>query len=118
MNFEKDSVIELVEQRRIIIQTHKGENILIVNPSNTIKEIKNMITNKEEFFDNNDYKNQNLRFHGITLEVDCTLEKYNIQNNDKLILSHFKLLIKTTSGDALVLNLNDSSSTINDLKAI
>ena len=105
---------------QIFVKTLTGKTIsLVVEPCDTFRNLKSTIQEKEglppEF--------QRLFFAGRPLQDENTLSDYNVQNGSTLLLllrlrcpEHFKISVKTISGESFTLNVQ-GSDTIKKVKA-
>ena len=106
------------ESMVIIMKTLTGKIInLDVDPSDTIKTVKDLILKKEGF----PPEQQRFIFGGRQLEDNNTLAQYNIKNQSTIHLifkaSFFKIFLKTLTGKIINLDVipSDTIKTVKDL---
>ena len=108
-NIQKESIILLKLNIKIYVHFIKGETFtLYVEPSDTIKTIKEKITKKEKI----PIEKQKLIFDSQILEENRNLQFYNIKNESTLYISDsgskIIIYVKTWIGITLTLDIAES----------
>ena len=109
---KKNSIIILIQYNQIYINISGVIITLDVLLSDTIKNIKKKIYDKERI----PIEQQKLFLDGIQLEDGKSISSYNIRKESSIILiQHNQINVKTISGKIITLDLK-SSNTISDMK--
>ncbi|KAJ0612780.1 putative Ubiquitin-like domain-containing protein [Helianthus annuus] len=116
------SMVKYEKSMEIFVNSYTGETIsLLVNPTDTISEVKSMIIYEEDI----QWKEQVLIFNNLVLEDDGTLSDFHINRKSTLTLMRrsrglkesMKIFIKMLTGE-IITQMVKPSDTVNNQELI